>query len=385
MMRVSSFVLLVGCGVGSGDDVPAPESDASETDTTADTDVSVVRPAHTEVQPPSPAFDDDLWCALSASAASTSGVAVRWKLNGRPYTGPTSTRDRAGDLVDDLAQHGGESWACEAVDGQGTVVEASLAVVVGHPVPMVELPAGTVTYTSQNGDATPAARTLTRPAWMGAYEVTVGEFQQFLGRVPQQLLTAPEQPVSFVSFADIASFANAVSVADGLPPCFTCTGGGTPTCTRPADIYACRGYRLPTELEWFMAVTEGGRHADPLPAGGTFTEPECFGNDSCYELYGGFPDPVVTGPFAPPETTVGSQCVYFQNSFDDDVFGYVTSPVGTKLPNRFGMYDLCGNASETLADQRDLTLGVLPTTGVIRAPVRTVGGEPVTHAGWTPA
>ena len=173
---------------------------------------------------------------------------------------------------------------------------------------MVRIAAGTFQMGSNTGF--PHQRpvhsiTLTRGFWIGQYEVTQAQYQAVTGQSPSNF-NGNDRPVEQVSWFDAIAFANALSQADGLTSCYDSEGNVT-----GENIYSCTGFRLPTEAEWEYATRAG-----------TTTE-YSFGNGAGES---------------------GMYAWYTINS------GNQTHPVGEKLPNPWGLYDVHGNVWEWVHD-----------------------------------
>ena len=152
---------------------------------------------------------------------------------------------------------------------------------------------------------------ITRPFYLGVYELTQRQFKEVMGRNPSYFssegpgkeriagASTDAHPVEGVSWADAVLFCNKLSEKEGLKAFYQIDGETVTVLSWSGD-----GYRLPTEAEWEYA------------AGG---DPEDLGGSAWYD----------------------------RNS------GNVTHPVGQKRPNRFGLYDVLGNVWEWCWDGYD--------------------------------
>jgi formylglycine-generating enzyme required for sulfatase activity len=155
-------------------------------------------------------------------------------------------------------------------------------------VRMVLLPPGKC-YQGNPGKG--AIVTLTRPLWVGKYEVTQRQFASLIGENPSHFKRIGEEaklcPVDMVSYLDTVAFCKKATEQTGAH------------------------YRLPTEAEWEYAYRAGTRtkfyNGDD--------------NDKSGEI---------------------GQCT--DNNFVS------TTRYGTKLPNAFGLFDMAGNVWERCSD-----------------------------------
>jgi WD40 repeat protein/formylglycine-generating enzyme required for sulfatase activity/tetratricopeptide (TPR) repeat protein len=174
----------------------------------------------------------------------------------------------------------------------------------------------------------PAHRVFIDGFLMSAYEVTVGEFREFIQNTgyttsnedwkakskSQQVPTwndplfsrDPSLPVIGVSFSDAVRFCNWLSARRGYSPCYSILTSGEIV----ADL-SKNGFRLPTEAEWEFAASGGGQSRG-------FT-------------YSG-------------SNRLSDVGWYADNS------GYKTHPVGKLSPNELGIFDMSGNAFEWCND-----------------------------------
>jgi formylglycine-generating enzyme required for sulfatase activity len=143
---------------------------------------------------------------------------------------------------------------------------------------------------------------ITRPFYLGATEVTQGEYRAVTGQSPSSHKGSDDLPVEQVSWLDAVNYCNALSRKEGLPPFYRVDGQ-----TVEVIDWNGRGYRLPTEAEWEYACRAGN------PARYS------FGDDA---------------------SGLGEYAWYDDNS------GNKTHPVGQKRANTFGLYDMHGNVWE---------------------------------------
>jgi formylglycine-generating enzyme len=144
-------------------------------------------------------------------------------------------------------------------------------------------------------------------------EVTQEQFAYYMGYDPVSLdngnVSCADCPVHTVSWYEVAAYSNAMSDVHGLQTCFDCEGDGSDVvCSPSVNAYECRGFRPPTEAEWEMAAMGGEDFIFP-------------GSDDLNEI--GW---------------------WEQNS------DMKPHPVGEKMANGYGLYDMGGNIREYVYD-----------------------------------
>ena len=151
----------------------------------------------------------------------------------------------------------------------------------------------------RGNDETQHRVTLTKGFYLGTYEVTQGQWKAVMGTTPWRaedyVRSNPNHPAVYVSWNDAQEFINKLNAAAGNSI-----------------------YRLPTEAEWEYAARAGR------------TTRWSFGDD---------------------EGQLGNYAWYRENAWDAGK--YSGQPVGSKLPNPWGLYDMHGNVYEWCQDFYD--------------------------------
>ena len=185
------------------------------------------------------------------------------------------------------------------------------AVLTEAPTNMVFIPPGTFRMGSpldevdaSSSEVPQTAVTISRGFWMGKYEVMQGEYLAVMSRNPSEFSTNNgyaedlSRPVETVSWFDATNYCATLTQRE--------RGAGRITTNSV--------YRLPTEAEWEYACRAW-----------TSDRRFSYGDDPGY-------------------TNLTSYAWYGANSTN------TTHPVGQKLPNPWGLYDIHGNVSEWCQD-----------------------------------
>jgi formylglycine-generating enzyme required for sulfatase activity len=192
------------------------------------------------------------------------------------------------------------------VDGSKTAecnvkVVATGSLLPGEPE-MVFVEGGTFIMGNDNGGLydKPAHPVILSSFSIGKYEVTQGQWAAVMGSNPSFCYEYPSScsygdnyPVDRVSWNDIQTFITRLNELTG------------------------KNYRLPTDAEWEFAARGG--------------------NKSNGYTYSG-------------SNTIGN-VAWYTDDYDNPIFG--SRPVGGKLPNELGIYDMTGNVWEWCSDWHD--------------------------------
>jgi len=203
-----------------------------------------------------------------------------------------------------LSSCGGSSSRSDS--SSASVPSKPVEIVTASGIHMLHLPGGNFTMGSdkESEDERPAHRVSVRPFLIDQYEVTHAMFEKAELPNPSHWQDDPRQPIEQIRWRDAKQYCNERSLMEDLSPCYDESQPGW-----PCDFEA-HGYRLPTEAEWEYACRAGG--------GGR------YGGESAGKL---------------------KQFAWFERNAQRR-----THPVGSKKPNRWGLYGMFGNVSEWCQD-----------------------------------
>jgi len=196
---------------------------------------------------------------------------------------------------------------------------------------------------------------LTRAFEMSKTEVTQTQFIELMGYNPSHFAACgPTCPVEQVSWFEAVAYCNELSEREDLPVCYDCTGSRDQVSCKTAsdyanDIYACKGYRLPTDSEWEAAYR--GPLQTPYHSGTEVVLP-C---DQCTH-----------------DAALSAIAWYCGNS------GHETHPAATKSANAEGLFDMSGNVFEWCHDWYARRLGTAKQSDPMGPPS---GSERVVRGG----
>ncbi len=196
-----------------------------------------------------------------------------------------------------------------------------------------------------NADERQTQVTISRPYWIGKYEVTQAQYLALMGKNPSSFKGDTNRPVESITWFEATNFCGRLTArerqAERLPAGYV--------------------YRLPTEAEWEYACRAGT------------TNRFSFGDDPNYKSLGNYAW-YWENSYSTTRPTGG-----FWDATNAVIAGryYATHPVGQKLPNPWGLYDMYGNVSEWCLDWYGLQLPgghVTDPQGPSIAPLRVCRG-----------
>ena len=125
----------------------------------------------------------------------------------------------------------------EKVPKLGTIITNSIG------MKLVRIPAGEFMmgapdsdFSAQGADQPQHRVRITKPFWLGVYEVTQEQYAQVMGSNPSHFTGNPQRPVETVLWSDAIEFCQRLGKKEGV------------------------AYRLPTEAEWEYACRAGPLH-----------------------------------------------------------------------------------------------------------------------------
>lgn len=205
-------------------------------------------------------------------------------------------------IILDLARWGVETWSIglrehalsEKVSSQGKAKqgdgdeppETEITNSVG--IRLRQVPSGTLVF-GQSGDRSKTS--ISKWFYLGIHQVTQQEFKRVTGRNPSHF-KSQKRPVESLTWEQAVKFCEELT-------------------NLPAEKFAGRSYRLPTEVEWEYACRAGSSKAF------------CFGQE---------------------ESLLPDYAWFAGNSNRE------THPVEQKKPNQWGFYDMHGNVREWCQD-----------------------------------
>ncbi len=210
-------------------------------------------------------------------------------------------------------------------------------------IQMVHIPSGTYVMGKdcEGRDYSPQHSVIiSKGFWMGKYEITQKQYLELTGANPCEKSKYGEGdslPVYNISWYDAVQFCNKLSEAAGLKPYYKInTGSKDDDNVSPNDNIKWEvnvdekadGFRLPTEAQWEYCCRAG-------------TKTDFYwGKDSSWDF---------SGKYSWHMFNAGMR------RYNNGTFWWVkyhkVKKVGTRIPNKFGLYDMNGNVAEWCYDR----------------------------------
>jgi formylglycine-generating enzyme required for sulfatase activity len=254
-------------------------------------------------QPGSLAVAQGSPATFSVSAVGSPTPSYQWRFHGTNISGAASTTY---SISSAQPSHVGDYSVVVSFGSLAVTSSPATLVLLPPDGHLTWIPAGTFVMGSPTSEVDrninegpQTTVTLTRGFWMGTYAVTQREYTNLMSSNPSYFTDSLDEPVEFMPWTDATNY------------CYLLTQRERTAGRIPANYQ----YQLPTEAEWEYACRAGT------------TTRFSYGDDPGY-------------------ANLGAYAWYADNS------GSATHPVGQKLPNPWGLYDMHGNVWEWCQDWR---------------------------------
>lgn len=216
-------------------------------------------------------------------------------------------------------------------------------------------------------DATPANTSTVSTFRMSECEITRSQYSTIMGADPSNTghSSSTNDPVQTINWYQSIAFCNKLSIAEGLEEVYTVTINGTPVdfgilnfadipTTDDADWndvsadWTATGYRLPTAMELMWAGMGGLEDARPG------------------DIVGGINTGGYTKGYSGSTEAADGQVNIEDYAWYSGNYDGTTKPVGQKLKNELGLYDVTGHVGEWAWDRdtgeaSDIDTTTIPT------------------------